>query len=42
MTMDSFLVLISLLLKSVDESKESEETVGENNSRVLVWKMFYF
>lgn len=33
---DSFLVLISLKLKSIDEPKESEETAGENNSGVLV------
>ena len=33
---DSFLVLISLQLKSIDEPKESEETAGESNSGVLV------
>ena len=33
---DSFLILISLRLKLIDESKESEETAGESNSGVLV------
>ena len=39
---DSFLVLIYLLLKPIDTSKESEETASESNSGVLVRKMFLF
>ena len=39
---DSFLVLLYLLLKPIDTSKESEETASESNSGVLVRKMFLF